>query len=328
MTRFWFAGSTEEFAPSALLAQAQAAERAGFDALACSDHFAPWWPEGAATSAWAVLPAIAQATSAPFGTSVTPVLHHYHPGLVAQYWMSLEELYPGRPFLGVGSGEALNEVPLGLEWPDPDEMLGRFEFGLEAIKRLWAGETVTMDGGWFQLRDAKLYTRAANRRPRLYVSAFGPKAAAIAGRHGDGLWTLADPARAPEIVEAYRGSCAQSGREPGEIILQTGFHLSDDEEQAIACARKWKATQLDEAYIRDVHDPVEMEAEAHTRMTDLQFAKEAFLVGADADEQIERLREIDAIGPTVICLQLIGDDDPARSIERYGTEVLPALRGT
>ena len=87
-------------------------------------------------------------------------MHHYHPGLIAQAFMSLEEMYPGRVFLGVGSGEAINEVPLGLDWPSPKEMLTRFERGLEAIDRLWNGETVTMDGGWFELKEAKLYTRA------------------------------------------------------------------------------------------------------------------------------------------------------------------------
>jgi len=89
-------------------------------------------------------------------------------------------MFPGRVFLGVGSGESLNETPLGLEWPKGREMLERFERGLEAITRLWDGETVTMDGGWFSLREAKLYTRA-RAKPKLYVSAFGPKAAAIAG---------------------------------------------------------------------------------------------------------------------------------------------------
>jgi coenzyme F420-dependent glucose-6-phosphate dehydrogenase len=168
MTQFWFAASSEEFPPSRMLEQCVAAERAGFDVLGSSDHFAPWWPDGQASQAWVTLAAVGQRTSLPLATGVTPVIHHYHPAVVAQAFMSMEELYPGRVYLGVGSGEALNEVPLGLDWPEPAEMLERFEAGLEAITRLWAGETVTMDGGWFRLREAKLYTRAADR-PRLYV---------------------------------------------------------------------------------------------------------------------------------------------------------------
>src|SRR3954454_18324676 len=201
MTQFWFAASTEEFPPSQMLEQARAAERAGFDGLGASDHFAPWWPDGQGSQAWVTLAAIGQHTTLPLGTGVTPIVHHYHPAVVAQAFMSLEELYPGRVFLGAGSGEAVNETPLGLDWPSYDEQRRRLETGLEAITRLWAGETVTMDAGWFKLEEAKLWTRAKTR-PKLYVSAFGPQSAELAGRYGDGLWTLVDPEQAPEIVEA------------------------------------------------------------------------------------------------------------------------------
>jgi coenzyme F420-dependent glucose-6-phosphate dehydrogenase len=203
MTQYWFAASTEEFLPQDLIEQAKAAEQAGFDALGVSDHFAPWWPEGLATFAWTHLGAVGQVTTKPIGTGVTPIVHHYHPGVVAQAFMSLEALYPGRTWLGVGSGESVNEVPLGLDWPSPGEKIERMDKGLEAITRLWDGETVTMDGGWFRLKEAKLYTRA-KQRPKLYVSAFGPQAAQVAGKYGDGLWTLGDPESAPEVIDAYR----------------------------------------------------------------------------------------------------------------------------
>src|SRR3954451_10187461 len=165
-TQFWFAASSEEFAPSDMLEQAEAAEAAGFDGTAASDHWAPWFPGGAGSSAWAFLGAAGRHTTGPLGTSVTPLVHHYHPGVVAQFFMGLEDLYPGRVFLGAGSGEALNEVPLGLDWPAAGEMLELFEAGLQAVTRLWDGETVTMDGGWFALKEAKLYPRAASR-PKL-----------------------------------------------------------------------------------------------------------------------------------------------------------------
>ncbi len=324
-TQFWFAASTEEFTPSQMLAQVRAASRAGFDGIASSDHFAPWFPEGAGSQAWVFLAAAGDDTTGPLGTSVTPIVHHYHPGLVAQAFMSLEDLYPARVFLGAGSGEALNEVPLGADWPSPGEQIERLDQGLEAITRLWAGETVTMDAGWFRLKEAKLYTRAANR-PRLYVSAFGPQAAQVAARHGDGLWTLGDPEQAPEIIDAYKDARAREGKEVGEIILQAGFHLAEDEDEAIARARKWKATQLEQVYRNDLHDPAEMERKAHEEMSDEEFAHEGFLVGADAEEHIGRLREMLGLGATVVCLQLIGDADVEGSIRRYGEEVLPALR--
>ena len=324
-TRYWFAASTEEFPPSAMLEQARAAEQAGFDALGASDHFAPWFPGGEAAQAWVVLAALGQVTSKPIGTGVTPVVHHYHPGLIAQAFMSLEDLYPGRVFLGVGSGESVNESPLGLDWPDFSEQRERFERGLEAITRLWDGETVTMDGGWFRLKEAKLWTRARTR-PKLYVSAFGPQAAEVAGRYGDGLWTLGDPESAPAVIAAYREACARNGKEVGEIIVQSGFSWAPSDEEAIAGARKWKPTQLPELYLEDIADQEEMQRRADEQMTDEQFAKEGFIVAADPEEHVERIREIRELGASVVSLQLIGDADPLGSIRTYGERVLPALR--
>jgi len=323
--KHWFSASTEEFTPSEMVEQAKAAEEAGFDGLGASDHFAPWFPDGEASHAWVTLSAIGQVTSMPIGTGVTPVQHHYHPGAIAQAFMSLEELYPGRVFLGVGSGEAVNEVPLGLDWPEFSEQKKRFETGLDAITRLWDGETVTMDGGWFSLKEAKLWTRAESR-PKMYVSAFGPQAAEVAGKYGDGLWTLGDPEAAPEIVDAYKRACEKNGKEVGEIIFHAGFAWAEDDEAAIEGARRWKPTQLPELYLEDIPDQDDMQRRADEQMTDEQFAKEGFLVGSDTDEHVRRIREMESAGATVICLQLIGQADPMGSIRTYGEKVLPALR--
>jgi coenzyme F420-dependent glucose-6-phosphate dehydrogenase len=323
--KFWFAASHEEFPPSVLLEQARAAEQAGFDGIACSDHFAPWFPDGQSGNAWVWLGAVGQGSELPLGTSVTPVLHRYHPGVIAQAFMTLEEMYPGRVFLGAGSGESLNETPLGLSWPEPREMLERFDRGLEAIRRLWDGETVTMDGGWFQLKEARLYTMAASR-PRLYVSAFGPRAARIAARRGDGLWTLGNPEQAPRVIEAYRDACAEYGREPGPVILQTGFAWAQSEQEVIAGARRWKPTQLPEVYREDIHDPAEMQRLADQRMTDEQFAHDGFIVSSDVEEHIRRLGQLTDLRPSAICTQLIGQADPMGTIRVYRDRVLPALR--
>lgn len=323
---FWFAGSTEEFAPADLVTHAMAADRAGFDATGLSDHFAPWFPDGRGTQAWVTLGAIGQQTTKLLGTGVTPVVHHYHPGLIAQAFMSLEELYPGRVYLGVGSGESVNESPLGLDWPGVAEQHDRFAAGLEAITALWRGETVTMDAGWFALKEAKLYSRA-ERAPKLYVSAFGPKAAQIAAQYGDGLWTLGDPDTAPDIIDAYRDACDRLDREPGEIILQSGMAWADSRDAVLAGARRWKPTQLPELYVDDISDPADMQRRADAQMTDDAFAREGFIVSADPEEHIERVREIVDIGATAVCLQLIGQADPLGTIELYGERVLPALRG-
>ncbi len=326
-TKYWFAASGEEFTPTEMVEQARAAEAAGFDGLGVSDHFAPWFPDGKASQAWITLGAMGQVTTKPLGAGVTPVIHHYHPGLIAQAFMGLEELYPGRVFLGVGSGESVNESPLGLDWPEPGDMLRRFASGLEAIDRLWNGETVTMDGGWFRLKEAKLYTRAA-ARPKLYVSAFGPQAARIAGRFGEGLWTLGDTEAAPPIIDAYRESCREHGKPEGEIILQAGIAWAEKEEDVIAGARRWKPTQLPELYRDDISDPTDMQRRADEQMTDEQFAKEGFLIGADPNEHVSRIQQMEQVGATTICLQLIGQADPFGTIRTYGETILPALRGS
>ncbi len=323
--QYWFATSTEEFTPSEMLEQAKAAERAGFDGLGTSDHFAPWFPDGEGTQAWVYLGALGQVTQSMIGTGVTPIVHHYHPGVVAQAFMSLEELYPGRVFLGAGSGESVNETPLGMDWPPYEEQRWRLETGLEAITRLWNGETVTMDAGWFKLKDAKLWTRAKTR-PKLYVSAFGPRSAQVAARYGDGLWTLGDPEQAPEIVEAYREACDEHGREPGEIIFHAGFAWADDERAAIEGARHWKPTQLPEVYVEDIADQEDMQRRADVQMSDEQFAREGFLISSEPEAHVERIREMERAGASVICLQLIGRADPFGSIRTYGERVLPPLR--
>lgn len=325
MTDFWFAGSTEQFTPPQLVEQAVAAEAAGFDALGVSDHFAPWFPGGQGSQAWVTLSAIGQRTSLPLSTGVTPVVHHYHPGVVAQAFMALECLYPGRVVLGVGSGESVNESPLGLDWPSLREQQERFSSGLEAITRLWAGETVTMDGGWFALEEAKLFTRA-EAAPRMIVSAFGPKAARIAAKYGDGLWTLGDPEQAPGIIDAYRSACEELDRPVGQIVLQSGIAWASTQDAVVAGARGWKPTQLPELYTDDISGQEDMQRRADAQMTDGEFAHEGFIAASDPQEHVDRIKEIAGLGGDVVCLQLIGDADPDGTIETYRETVLPELR--
>jgi coenzyme F420-dependent glucose-6-phosphate dehydrogenase len=325
-TRYWFSASHEQFPPSALIEQAMAAQRAGFDGIGCSDHFAPWWPEGQSGFAWTWLGAIGQAIDdLPIGTGVTALVHRYHPAIVAQAFMTLEEMFPSRVFLGVGSGEALNEVPCGADWPPIDEQIARMESGTEAVTRLWAGETLTFDGGWFRCREAKLYTRARGR-PKLYVSAFGRKAAQVAGKWGDGIWILADPQTVPEVLAAYRESCAKAGREPGEIILHTGFAWAADEQAALEGARPWRGTVPDEVYTEDIHTPEAIQELAQSNVDD-DTLKQSLLISADPDVHVERLRQIEDLGATVICLQNMSGADPMGTIETYRQHVLPAVRG-
>lgn len=324
-TRFWFSASHEQFRPDELLTQAVAAEEAGFDGIGCSDHFAPWWPEGQAGNAWVWLGAAAQATRRlPVGTGVTALVHRYHPAVVAQAFMTLEQMFPGRVFLGAGSGEAINEVPCGAKWPPVGEQVQRLEQALDVITRLWDGETVTADHGWFAVHEAKLYTRA-KARPKLYVSAFGPRAAAVAGRYGDGLWTLGDPDAVPELVDAYHESCRKAGREPGEIILHTGFAWAESAEALMDGSRGWRGTQPSEVYVEPIDTPEEIQRFSSERVSDADL-REGFIISTDVEEHVARVRRLTGLGATVVCLQNISGADPMGTIRTYGEHVLPTLR--
>ena len=323
--RYWVQLATEQFPPSELVEQAVEAERAGFDGLNVSEHFQPWWEPGHSGQAWALLGAIGQATDAiAVGTGVTAPVHRYHPAVVAQFGATLQELFPGRGFLGIGSGESLNESPAGMDWPDTGEQVRRMEEALDIIDRLLDGERVDHEGHFFQTKGAYLHTRGSERPP-VYVSAFGPDAAGVAARFGDGLWTLADPESAPDLIEIYKSEREAEGKEPGEIILQAGFSWARDDDAALEGARVWKATQPEEYFTDDWHDPRQMYEKAEREVTDEEF-KQSYIIGADPELHVERVREIERLGATIVCLQNGSGADPLGALRTYAEHVLPALK--
>jgi coenzyme F420-dependent glucose-6-phosphate dehydrogenase len=325
--RYWTQLATEQFPPSELVEQAVEAERAGFDGVNVSDHFQPWWEPGHSGQAWALLGAIGQATAAvEVGTGVTAPVHRYNPAVVTQFGATLQELFPGRGFLGIGSGESLNETPTGMDWPDTGEQVRRMEEALEIISRLLDGERLDHEGRYFRTKGAYLHTRGA-QRPPVYVSAFGPDAAGVAARWGDGLWTLADPESVPDLIEAYRKEREAAGKEQGEIILQTGFSWAHDDDAALEGARVWKATQPEEFYTDDWHDPVQMYEKAEGDISDEDF-KQSYIIGSDPELHVERIREVERMGATIVCLQNGSGADPLGALRTYGQHVVPALKGS
>jgi coenzyme F420-dependent glucose-6-phosphate dehydrogenase len=323
-TRYYLACAHEQFRPDELLQQAAAGEAAGFDGICCSDHFQPWFEPGESGQAWVWLGAAGAVTErVALGPAVTPPIHRYHPALVAQMIATLEVLNPGRAFLGVGSGESLNETPLGMDWPHAEEQLERLEEALLLIGRLLDGERVT-GGRYFPTDGAYLYTRP-ERRPPIYVSAFNPEAARLAGLLGDGLWTLADPEQAPQLVERYHEGCAEAGKEPGEVLLQTGFSWARDDDAAFEAAERWRATMPPDFYVDDWHEPRLMEEESRRRITDDQV-RENFLIGSDPAEHVERIRELEQLGATIVVLLNLSAAAPLDAIRVYGEQVVPALR--
>ena len=323
---YWVQLPTEQFPPSALVDHARAAEAAGFDAVNVSDHYQPWWEPGESGQAWTLLGAIGQTTSrVGLGTGVTAPVFRYHPAVVAQFAATMEQLFPGRSFLGIGSGESLNETPCGMDWPSTGEQVARMDEALEIIGRLFDGERLDHDGSYFRTKQAFLHTHG-QRRPPLYVSAFGPDAAGVAARRGDGLWTLADPEMAPDIIDVYRSACDDAGRQPGEIILQTGMSWAEDDDEALEGARVWKSAQVDEFYTDDWHVPEDMYAHAERQVSD-EDLREAMIIGSDPALHSERIREVEEMGATVVCIQNASGQAPEGALRTYGEQVLPALRG-
>ena len=322
--RYFLGAASEQFPPEDLLRQAVEGERAGFDGIATSDHLQPWWEPGEAGHAWVWLGAVGGATeSAAIGSAVTPPGPRHHPVLIAQAWATLERLFPGRPFLGIGSGESLNESPLAAIWPPVPEQVERMEEGLEIIRRLFDGERLSYDGRHFETDEAILHTRP-NRRPPIYVSAFGPKAAGAAARWGDGLWTLADPESAPEIIEAYKSACEDAGNSPGEIVLQVQFSWAEDDDAALEGCRVWKGSQPDEFYTDDWHHPVKMYEHGEQNFSDDDL-KEKLIISSDPEVHAELIREAERLGATTIVAMNVSGADPHKAIEVYGGRVLPAL---
>ena len=322
--KYLYGCAHEQFPPDDCLRQAVAAERAGFEGISCSDHLQPWWEPGEAGHAWVWLGAVGQATErVPIGTAVTPPGPRHHPVLIAQAWATLETMFPGRPFLGFGSGESLNETPLGAEWPTPAGQVARMGEALEIINALFEGERLDFEGEHFRANGAYLHTRPERRSP-IYVSAFGPKAARVAGEKGDGLWTLADPEMAPGVIDAYRTAASDAGREPGEIVLQAQFSWAPSDDEALEGARVWKGAQPDEFYTDDWHEPAAMYERGEAQVSDEKL-REGLIISSDAGVHVERIGQVAELGATQIALMNCSGADPHAAIDFYRDSVLPEL---
>lgn len=328
LTLGWKA-SAEQFGPTELLELGVAAEEAGFESLVVSDHFHPWRDtDGHAPFSFAWLAAIGQRTRrARLGTSVVSPGFRYHPAIVAQAVATLAALTPGRIFLGVGSGEAMNEVPVTVvDWPAPRERQRRLREAILLIRKLWTEDYVTHDGEYFRTRQAKIFDKPPGKVPIL-VGAGGPKAAEMAGELGDGI--IVTSGKKPELyrddlVPGLERGAAKAGRDPARLerMIEVKLSYDTDPARALADTREWAALALPEEAKRGVDDPREMERrsvaaedQAHTR----------FIVSSDPDEVIERTRPYLDLGFTHLVFHLPGRDQ-RRSIEAVGRDVLPRLR--
>jgi coenzyme F420-dependent glucose-6-phosphate dehydrogenase len=156
------------------------------------------------------------------------------------------------------------------------------------------------------------------------MSAFGPEAAAIAGRLADGVWTLADPQKAPPVIAAYRRSAEAAGREPGEIILQGMASWAPDDDAAMEGAREWKGTLVDENYTDAIYEPADIGAHGR-EVSDTKF-KAMGLIGSDPDSHVRKIKAMQQLGATAIVIMNISGADPIGMLRTYGESVLPRLR--
>ena len=187
--RFGYKASSEQFGPSELVEFGVLAEEMGFDSVFLSDHFQPWMHDGGhAPAALPWLGALGARTERVLiGTSVLTPTFRYHPAVIAQAFATLGVMFPDRVVLGVGTGEALNEVTLGLDWPDAPERFQRLKEAILMIQQLWADERVTYDGTYYSVKDATIYDRPGAEHPvPIYIGAAGPAATRLAGRIADG----------------------------------------------------------------------------------------------------------------------------------------------
>jgi coenzyme F420-dependent glucose-6-phosphate dehydrogenase len=246
---------------------------------------------------------------------------------VAQAFATLGCLYPRRVVLGVGSGESMNEAPLGVEWPEPKERFGRLKEAVELIKLLWSQDRVDFDGTYYQVAKATIYDRPDTPVP-LYIAGSGPAATRLAGRRADGFITTSgkNPALYTEtLLPAVREGAAQAGRSLGDLDMQIEVKVSFDEDadQALADTHFWGALALTPEEKTGVEDPVEMQ-----RLADqlpVERAASRFIVGSDPEAHVEAVLRYVEWGFTHLVFHAPGPDQE-RFLRLYGKEVLPRLR--
>ena len=228
MTKIGYACMLEQFHPTDLLDWAERAEGAGFDAgFQVSEHFHPWTPQqGQAAFAWSFMGALGQRTKLPFGTAVTCPGFRYHPAVIAHAAATLGAMYPGRFWLGLGAGEALNEHVIGGEWPEVGIRSAMMFEAIEVITKLFSGKVVKHDGDYFTMESARLYTRPEQPVP-IYVATAGPINAKRTGRYADGIITVgAADEKIAMLWDKFREGAREEGKDPGAMRTQLQIHIS------------------------------------------------------------------------------------------------------
>lgn len=324
-----YKASNEQFGPQELLDYGVLAEECGFDSVFVSDHLQPWRHDGGhAPFAMSWLGALGARTERiTIGTSVLTPTFRYHPAIVAQAFATLGCLYPGRVVLGMGSGESMNEVPLGVEWPEGKVRFARFREAVRLIRQLWAEERVSFEGEYYRTDKATIYDRPEQPVP-IWLAASGPAATRFAGRAGDGYITTSgkDPALYTDVLlPAVREGAEKAGRDVADLEMMIEVKVSFDHsiEDAMAATHFWGALGLTPEQKQGVEDPVEMQRLADELSVE-QTAKR-FIVSTDPDEHVAAIQRYVDLGFTHLVFHAPGPDQ-AKFLRLYGEEILPRLR--
>ncbi len=309
--------STEEFGPADLVAQARAAERAGFDALWISDHYHPWNDtQGHSPFVWSVIGAISQVCELPVTTAVTCPTVRIHPAVLAQAAATSAVMCRGGFTFGVGTGEALNEHILGDPWPSTEVRLEMLAEAVEVIRKLWSGRFVNHRGKHYTVDHARVYTRP-QRPPEIYVSGFGPKSTALAARIGDGyINTTPDP----DLVRAFRDG--GGGDKPVQGAFKACVAASEADAVRIAYER-WPNSALPGELAQVLASPRHFEQA--TGLVTPDAVRQAVVSGQRVEDHLAKIDTYARAGFDEVYVTNIGPHQ-AEFFRLYAEQVLPALR--
>ncbi len=315
--------------PQRVLEEAVSAETHGFDTIWASDHFHPWIHTNAGCGfTWVWLSALAERTTkVSFGTGVTAPTLRYNPAVVAQAFATLGIMYPDRAFLTVATGEAMNELPVGCEWPKFEERVKRLGEAIKIIKSLWTEDFVSFAGAFYRLKKANLYTKPEHPIP-LYVAASGPTVAELAGKYADGFLTQEsfDKKHYTDVLfPALENGAKSAGRDPRNIekLIELNVSYDEDYDKALEACRPWSTVMVPDFYKHPIHDPREIEQ--RSKSTDIDSIGRLWLVGPSIDDHIKKIEEYIGLGFTNIHFCSWSPDEK-KFIEVYSNEVLPCLR--
>ncbi|WP_037306307.1 glucose-6-phosphate dehydrogenase (coenzyme-F420) [Amycolatopsis orientalis] len=325
-----YKASAEQFGPRDLVEYSVLAEQVGLDSVMVSDHFQPWRHQGGhAPFSFAWMAAVGERTErVVLGTSVLTATFRYNPAVVAQAFGTLGSLYPGRILLGVGSGEALNEVAVArIEWPAFKERFARLREAIELMRKLWSEERVTFEGEYYQTTDATVYDRPEGGVP-IYIAAGGPVMAKYVGKQGDGFICTSGKGMdlyTEKLLPAVAEGAEQVGRSTGDIDKMIEIKLSYDPDpaQALENTRFWAPLSLTPEQKAGIEDPAEMEKAADA--LPIEQVARRWIVTSDPADAVEQIKPYVEAGFNHLVFHGPGHDQE-RFLRSFSEQVVPGLR--